>query len=247
VNKLHLLFILAFLLPSTASAFTKEIGKGYCSIRHPIEAISSSRTACESQHVIQRNKGGGNDLNTIWINTTLHDYLDRYKGKDGNQGKPWETERPWAGKLGDNNLNSAYMMGTYANGYHFMIYDHHRGGMPTLIEWDGVSHLTYMVGSVMNFITKEMSYIGFQMDKGSKNKETQYTDAIIGVFIDFIEVVFGLIYGVFGIIIGTIMNPLDTLTNIPGGVLLCIETTIEGIANTISDIISLFTLGHIEL
>ena len=242
MNKLHILFILAFLLPSTASAFTKEIGKGYCSIRHPVEAITTSRkTACESQHVIQKNNGGGNELNTIWINTTLHDYLDRV------EEKPWKKERPWMGKLGDRNLESAYMMGTYANGYHFMIYDHHKGGMPTLIEWDGVSHLTYMVASVMNFITKEMSYIGFQMDKGTANKDTQYIDAIIGVFVDLIEVIFGLIYGVIGIIVGTIMNPLDTLTNIPGGVLLCIETTIEGIANTISDIISLFTLGHIEL
>lgn len=243
MNKLHLLFILAFLLPSTASAFTKEIGKGYCSIRHPVEAITTSRqTACESQHITQKRSGGSNFKNTIWINTTLHDYLDR--GKD----QPWVDERPWGQILfDDGNLEAAYMMGTYANGYHFIVYDHHKNGMPTLIQWDGVSHLTYMIGSVMNFITKEMSYIGFQMDKGSKNRETQYADAIIGVFIDFIEVIFGLVYGVLGIIVGTIMNPIDTLLNIPDGILLCIETTIEGVANTISDIISLFTIGTIEL
>lgn len=225
VNKLHLLFILAFLLPSTASAFTKDIGKGYCSIRHPVEAISSSRTACESQHIIQQQSKGSDSKNTIWINTTLHDYLDRSKDK------PWDKERPW-GDFGDDNLEAAYMMGTYANGYHFVVYDHNRNGMPTLIQWDGMSHLTYMIGSVMNFITKEMSYIGFQMDKGSSNKPTQYVDAIIGVFVDLIEVMFGLAYGLLGIIVGTIMNPLDTLFNIPGGVLLCIETAVEGIANT---------------
>lgn len=241
MNKLFSLLILAVLYSSTASAFTKDIAKGYCSIRHPVEALTTTRsTTCESQHVIQQQDGGSNTANTIWINTTLHDYLDR------SSDRPWETERPWA-NFGDKNLESAYMMGTYANGYHFIVYDHHKGGSLTLLEWDGMSHLTYMVASVMNFITKEMSYIGYQMDKGSKNQDTQYIDAVVGVIIDLIEVIFGLAYGILGIIIGTIMNPLDTLFNIPGGITLSIEAAIEGIANTCSDFISLLTLGFVEL
>ncbi|ABM02174.1 hypothetical protein Ping_0308 [Psychromonas ingrahamii 37] len=138
------------------------------------------------------------------------------------------------------------MMGTYANGYHFIIYDHHGKGDLTLFTWDGVSHLSYMVASVANFVTKEMSYIGYQIDRDGKNQETQYLDAGIGVGIDFIEVLFGIIYGIVGIFVGTILNPMNTLINIPGGVALAIESIIEGVANTGSDVISLVTLRHIE-
>lgn len=43
-------------------------GRSYCSVRHPVEALTSSRTACERQHVLQRQGGGGDKANTIWIN-----------------------------------------------------------------------------------------------------------------------------------------------------------------------------------
>jgi hypothetical protein len=240
MKSMCLFFILAVFLPSTSNALTKYFGKGYCSIRHPVAAFTSNRTTCESQHIIQTQSGGSNNNNTIWISTTLHDYLDR------STDKPWESERPWT-NLGDDNLERAYMMGTYANGYHFITYKHHRDGDLTLFEWDGVSHFVYAVSSVMNFITKEMSYIGYQMDLGSRGRETQYIDAMIGIFINFLEIIFGVIYSILGILVGTIFNPIDTLTNIPGGITLSIETTIEGIANTISDIILIVTLGYVEL
>ncbi|GAA0695227.1 hypothetical protein GCM10009104_23620 [Marinobacterium maritimum] len=202
--------------------------------------FSSTRVTCESQHIVQQQSGGRDGLNTIWINTVEHDYLDR------STDKPWETERPWL-NWGDANLERAYMMGTYANGYHFITYDHHGGGNLTLFTWDGVSHATYMIASVANFITKEMSYIGYQWERGSKNQTTQYFDAIIGILIDFIEVALGIFYGLLGMLVGTILNPIDTLTNIPGGIALSLESIVEGISNTVSDLVSLCTLGSIQL
>lgn len=236
------LFIMVFLIliSNSASAFTKDIGKGYCTVRHPVEALTSNRTTCESQHVIQQQSGGGNKDNTIWINTTEHDYLDR------SSDAPWAQERPWV-SWGDENLERAYMMGTYATGYHFILYDHHGAGSMSLLTWDGMSHATYLVASIANFITKEMTYIGYQMDKGAKGQSTQYIDAIIGIIIDLFEVGLGIAYGIAGIIVGTVLNPIDTLMNIPGGVALSIEAIVEGVANTVSDIISLFTLGTVEL
>ena len=238
----YFMFFVFCVLSSSASAniIPKVFGKGYCALRHPIESLSSDRVSCESQHIVQQQSGGGDENNTIWINTTLHDYLDR------SQDKPWEKERPWL-NFGDDNLERAYMMGTYANGYHFITYGHHGNGQLTLFTWDGMSHLTYMVSSVFNFITKEMSYVGYQIDRQHKHQVTQYVDAVIGVFIDIFEVSFGVMYGLLGIFIGTICNPIDTLTNIPGGIALCIETMFEGVINTGSDIISLFTLGTVEL
>jgi hypothetical protein len=199
-------------------------------------------TACESQHVIQTNSGGSDKDNTIWINTVEHKYLD------SSGDKPWQKERPWA-NWGDENLERAYMMGVYANGYHFIIYDHHKNGLPTLITWDGMSHLTYVVGSVFNFITKELSYLGYQWERfmDDKPKSTFFIDAAIGVFIDLVETAVGVVYGVVGIVVETIFNPIDTLFNIPGGIALSLEAIVEGIANTGSDIISLFTLGYVQL
>lgn len=232
--------LFSLLLSSQANAFNKSIGKGYCALRHPTESLTSDRVSCESQHIVQQQHGGLDDKNTIWINTTHHDYLDR------SVDKPWEKERPWL-NFGDSNLERAYMMGTYANGYHFFTYDHHGDGALTLFTWDGMSHATYVVSSIANFITKEMSYIGYQMDRGGKGQKTQYIDAVIGIFIDLIEVIFGVFYGLLGIIVGTIFNPIDTITNIPGALTLSVESIVEGVANTGSDIVSLFTLGFVEL
>ena len=112
-------------------------GKAYCSLRHPVEALTTTRTACEQQHVLQ-NQGPYNDKdkdnnkkNAIWINTVEHDYADR------SSNRPWEvSEKGMWGEWGDDNLKRAYKMGVYANGYHFMVYDYPSGpAHMTLVEW----------------------------------------------------------------------------------------------------------------
>jgi hypothetical protein len=188
--RLYRLIALSFVLLITsgsANAFTKFLGKTYCSIRHPVAMLTSDNkkgttSTCESQHIIQRQSGGIDKDNTIWISTAEHDYLDRY-GKD----RPWAKERPWF-NWGDDNAERAYMMGTYSRGFHFIVYDHKRKGLPTLVTWDGASHFIYLVSSVSNFITKEMTYIGYQREEGGFNRETQYIDAVIGIGIDLVEV-----------------------------------------------------------
>lgn len=233
--------LLAALLSSPANAMTKEIGKGYCSLRHPVESLTTNRkTACESQHVIQRQSGGGNIENTIWISATEHDYLDR------SSDSPWATERPWF-NFGDNNLESAYMQGVYARGFHFITYDHHGNGVPTLWAWDGASHLTYGVAATFNVITKELSYLGYQIERMMKGQTTQFTDALVGVVFNIIELFCGIAYSILGLIVGTIFNPIDTILNIPGAVLLSIEAIAEGVANTVSDFIAIVTLGFVSL
>lgn len=231
-----------FFLTFTTQAFTTEIGKGYCTLTHPVSFTTTNRkTTCESQHIVQQQSGGADTRNTIWISTLEHDYLDRSKDK------PWAKERPWTGALVDSNAEKAYMMGTYAKGFHYMVYNHHGSAMPTLIEWDGISHAIYGIGSIANILTKHMSYIGYQIERFNAGQETQFIDAFIRIIIDTVEIYLGFFYSVIGVIVGTILNPLDTLINIPGGILMACETIIEGIANTLSDIISLVTLGFIEL
>ena len=218
----------------------KELGDLYCQVRHPVEAMTSSLSStCEQQHVIQRQEGGGNYDNIIWINTTEHDYADRSKDK------------PWAKAIGglwcdcgDDNLKRAYKMGVYANGYHFMVYDYYKKeGQMTLFEWDGASHVTYMVASTFNFITKELSYLGYQFRAG----DSQWVDAVLGVAIDIGELYVGFGYGIIGIVVGTIFNPCDTLTNLLGMVVLSVESIAVGLWNTVADLLSLITLGWAQV
>ena len=236
------IFAVVVLLSDWTDLLGETVGRGYCEIRHPVESLYPVRNrGCESQHVVQLQEGGTDRHNTIWINAVLHAYLDLSKDR------PWERERPWAGTFADENAERAYMIGVYANGFHFAVYDHHGNGHATLTEWDGVSHLIYGVSSVFNFVTKEMTYLGYQIERANEGKKTQWIDAVLGVCVDLIEVLIGLGYCAVGVVIGSIFNPVDTIINVPGGILLILEAIVEGIANTISDVVSLVSLGWVEL
>ncbi|EPL5956092.1 hypothetical protein OZ408_002465 [Pseudomonas aeruginosa] len=195
-------------MPSTALAFTKSVGKGYCLIRHPVEALTSDRSACESQHVIQQQRDGEHQRNTIWISTTHHTYLDR------SSCKPWEYERPAFAWLADLNMERAYMTGVWAQGYHFFIYDHHGDGQLTLFEWDGATHLLYLISTISNYPQKQVNQIAYQIERYRKGQTTQMIDTAIAIPIDLAEVAIGVFYSVAGMVIGTVLNPIDTLRNI---------------------------------
>lgn len=232
------LFLLLILMASkNIFAFNKYIGYGYCATRHPIESVLSKRASCESQHVIQQQSGGDDNTNTIWINTTQHTYLDR------SVCKPWENERPSFTFLSDANIERAYMMGTWALGYHYFMYDHHGEGRATLTLWDGSTHLIYIVSSVINFPQKEINYIAYQIERFKKNQETQIADAALGVFLDLIELSIGVAYSATGVIIGTILNPLDTMRNIPSLITLLLGTFTNSIWHFFKGLVALFTLG----
>lgn len=248
---------------SAHAAVLHSIGEAYCLARHPLEwgFGHQNRKSCEQQHVIQRQMGGGDEFNVIWINTREHDYVDRSKSARWDDARNDRIITPhW---LYDGHLKQAYKMGTYANGYHFFIHNYHGTGGSitspksssiTLFRWDGVSHLTYLVAGWANFITKEMSYLGYLFRTLFNSKAEDYklhnrlallVDGCLSLFFDMIEMQIGTLYGIIGILIGTVFNPIDTVTNIPGGVLLIVETILTGVFNTIGDVIALCTLGLI--
>lgn len=234
-----LLCIFYTITPTPAFAFNKNFGKGYCTLRHPVEAISTDRAACESQHIIQQQSGGTNQENTIWINTTLHSYLDR------SSCKPWEKQRPALKLWGDAHIEQAYMMGVWANGYHFFVYNHHSVGTMTLFKWDGATHLLYLISNIINMPQKEINNFAYQIERYQKNQTTQFIDAVVGVLFDLGEVAIGSIYSVVGIIIGTILNPWDTLKNIPPLVTLGIGSVFNAVWLFLKGLAALFTLGAV--
>lgn len=246
IRAFAIMLAFAVLFPTAAPA--QNLAEGYCIVRHPLEAVLvSQRSTCEQQHIIQQQRGGADDGNVVWINTTEHHYSDR------SRSRPWEKSRPWIpGFLYGDNLEQAYMLGTYANGYHFVISGYNRGSSLTLFAWDGVSHTTYLVAGWANLVTKELSYMGYLIRRLYTEGETfadivRIMDGLVGIAIDIVEMSVGTIYGVLGIVIGSIVNPLDTLSNIPGGALLIAESVLTAIWNTLANFLSLFTLGYIDV
>ena len=102
-----------------------------------------------------------------------------------------------------------------------------------------------MVGSAANFLTKELSYIGYQWHQAGDR--SQYLDAILGVFIDLGEVAVRLGYGAIGVVVGTFFNPLDTVGNLAGMFVYSAEAIVVGVWNTLADILSMLTLGWAQV
>ena len=215
-----------------------HVSETWCKIRHPVEALTSSpRSTCEEQHIIQKNAGGGDTENIILINTTEHDYLDR------SGSKPWEKNRPWLIFWGNENLESAFMMGMYANGYHYQVRDYEkRNTATTLLKWDGASHAVYVSSSVFNFVAKALSYTAYQ----SRKNPLLLIDALIGIPIDFAELAIGIVYGTVGMIVGTLFNPLTTIKNLIPAIALIVESAFKGIINTFLGALSLVTWNSVS-
>ncbi len=216
------------LVGSSAAAFSGAWGQHYCELRHPVESLTTARPAsCEEQHIIQQQSGGGDEKNVIWINTILHDYLDRSR------------ERPWQGgpslsTFSTQKLQSAYMIGTYANGYHFSVYDYHGSGAWTLFEWDGASHAVYLVAALVNLPAKELTYVAYMVrHKMLRDKEAQLSDAVIGIVVDLLETSVGVAYSTVGLFTGTIAHPIDTIRNIIPAVPLLISTVVVAVKRTL--------------
>ena len=135
------------------------------------------------------------------------------------------------------------MMGMYANGYHYQVYDYNGSNTATmLLKWDGASHAVYLVASLFNFAAKSLSYIGYQF----KKKNPMYIDAVIGVPIDLVEISIGLGYSLVGMIVGTIWNPIDTVVNLIPAVTLIVESVVKGAVNTFLGLVSVVTLGAVS-
>ena len=219
------------------------VGEAYCNVRHPVEAITSEGKTCVAQSIDQRTSTaeliGGRRTNLIWINALERDYHGGSNARLPSKDKPWQEDSDW----GNGHLQQAYKMGVYANGYHFVVYDNLGEGRMTLYEWDGASHLTYIVASLFNFVTKEMSYLGYQHLEA---RNPQWTDAVLGVAVDLAELYVGVGHGILGIAVGTVVNPKDTLRNVPGAIILIVKAIAVGLWNTVADILSLVSLGSVQ-
>jgi len=247
--------LLFFLLGSTAAQAISEVknpdfffqaGKLYCQYSHPVEWWKKSNykkensrarrtSTCEKQHVIQQQYGGSNELNTVWWPASHHNRTDNWRER------PWQSKKPFwldAGFTGDSSdaLYSAYMMGTWGISYSAFISDYNGKNSAFIpLKFDGVSNALYYIAWVINIPQKFIHQIAYILDG---DDYVLFYDLIIQVFVTLLEVVLGLWVSVFGVVVGTILNPIDTLAAIPGGIFLFFDTILTAIWNIITGILA---------
>ena len=137
------------------------------------------------------------------------------------------------------------MIGTWANGYHFFLYDHHGEGDLTLNDWDGATHLFYAYAAIVNLPQKEVGYFAYQVQRMRAGQPTQFIDATFGLVIDVVEVAAGTVYSLVALVIGALLNPWDTITNVLALVVLVLATTWEAICMLVVNAAALFTGGSV--
>lgn len=232
----------AFLLSSNVEAATwsYEAGKIYCGLSHPAELISPvRRSTCEQQHVIQQQSGGSNAENVVWWSASSHVRTDVW------DSRPWENNRPWFvfGLTGDarQNLEKAYMMGTFGSTWSLFQHTYRGSGDSSLIlaEFDGVSNLLYGISWFANLPQKYLNKVSYISDRGYWHL---LLDMVLAVFVLGLEGVLAIFTTLLGAVVGTVMNPVDTLAAIPGGLWLLVETTVAAIANYVTGVFHFFSL-----
>lgn len=223
--------ILLFIAPAANAAdFSYKAGKIYCNIVNPMESIKPFRlSTCEEQHVIQQQSGGTNIDNIVWWSASEHVRTDLWSDK------PWANNRPWfvLGFTGDNkdNLEKAYMLGTYGVSYSLFLHPYKGAGESSLIaaKFDGASNILYAWSFIINQPQKQINQLAYIVDK---KHWRLLIDWVIGLAVAFIEVIVSILVGMLGAIIGTVFNPLDTLFAIPGAIILGVETIIPAFGQT---------------
>ncbi|MCX4196524.1 hypothetical protein OMR07_13855 [Methylobacterium organophilum] len=145
--------------------------------------------------------------------------------------------------LADLNMERAYMTGVWAQGYHFFIYDHHGDGQLTLTEWDGATHLLYLISTIANYPQKQVNQIAYQIERYRKGQTTQIIDTAIAIPIDLAEVAIGVFYSIAGMVIGTVLNPIDTLRNIVSLITLGAGSLFNAVWLLLKGAVAVATLG----
>ncbi|MEQ5802914.1 hypothetical protein [Halomonas sp. H10-9-1] len=224
-----------------AAPFSYQAGKLYCGFTHPAELVSPiRRSTCEEQHVIQQQSGGVDEANVVWWSASSHVRTDLWSGQ------PWQNNRPWVvfGFTGEakQNLEKAYMLGTFGKSWSLFQHSYQGRGESSLVlaEFDGMSNALYMYSWFVNLPQKYLNQVAYISDRGYWHL---LVDMVIAIVVLGAEGILAIASSFLGMVVGTVLNPIDTVSAIPGGIWLAVEATIAAVAHYVTGIISLATSG----
>lgn len=231
------------------------LSKGYCVITHPVEWWGTVQKAdenpdirrnatCEKQHIIQQQSSysyldNKDKANTVFWAESYHSRTDRWNDK------PWENKHPFWSNAGftkdaSRGLYEAYMLGTWGLSYSIFKHDYN-GADSTLIIFDndGISNVLYSFSYIINLPQKYINQWVYILDK---ERYSLSIDLVLAIPILIFEIVLAMVMGGIGFITGLILNPIDTIMAIPGGIVYAIDTSITAVWNTVLGLFRLVTV-----
>ena len=183
----------------------------------------------------------------------------------------WVTKRPsiWFRNKQDqvDELTSAYMMGSY--GLKWTLFLHNYGGKKKYVyqenkqdsgriitcsfnsevcdpvssrlvatKFNGVSNALYGYSWFINIPQKVVNGLAYTINK---RQFTYFIDWFFSLFVLAIEAFIAILMTVIGVVLGTILHPINTIMAIPAGIELAIDTSITAFTQLIAGIWRLVT------
>ena len=239
VFKLIFFYGLILFTLETQAGVVKYAGEMYCKLSHPIEWIYPIRhnNTCEEQHIIQRQYNGSDLGNISIIPASSHIATDTWGGSGvWGQGKVaaekcMDEDPPGTTEDAEEALCQAYQLGRYQLEYAFLLYDYRKDEWDTtLLSWDGVSHLVYVISYWFNAPAKYIRKLSYLIDKSHYHL---ILDHAVQLPIIIIEGSIGILYNGIGIAVGTILHPVDTVNALIGGAWLIVKSIFLGILDMV--------------
>jgi len=256
-NIKKILLICLFLVSSlNASNFIGASSVILTVITHPMEVFDPTIVKngkgqfVEEQHIIQKHHGGKDKKNISPIPASSHSVTDRWNGLGvWGQGKVWDnniSEDGWGlNDNSENNLAQAYKLGRWQLEPTFFLYDYKTGNWTsTLFEWDGMSHLVYMIDWIINTPSKYLRKTAYLISPNKAEKDKHYykllIDQALQIPVLVIEGVCMIVYNTIGIVTGTIFHPIDTIASVIGGIWFIIKGIFGGLIDFFLTLFLLF-------
>jgi hypothetical protein len=173
--------------------------------------------------------------NVVWFPQSFHTRTDTWGDR------PWITDPPFwvnAGFTDESSVDlyQAYMLGTWGITYSFFKYDYNTSNpeavksyfIPT--SFDGVSNFVYGYSWLVNTPQKfmnQLAYVISPKSTESSKKKFWYLlgDLVVQVLVTSLEAGFALMATMFGVVVGTVLHPVNTVAAIPGGIVDLIDAT----------------------
>lgn len=132
------------------------------------------------------------------------------------------------------------MLGTWGLSYSIFKHDYN-GADSTLIIFDndGISNVLYSFSYIINLPQKYINQWVYILDK---ERYSLSIDLVLAIPILIFEIVLAMVMGGIGFITGLILNPIDTIMAIPGGIVYAIDTSITAVWNTVLGLFRLVTV-----
>lgn len=212
----------------------QEISRRACEVLHPVETLETPDgvQVCERQHLVRQAgdtcKADSNECDalTAYWSKSDHDYTDRQ-----GESSPYAQDDPWFLSFTDDNrfnMEAAYKAGTYGLDWTVLLVNYNSKSTVAFapMKFDGVSNLVYGISWLINVPQKFLHQVLYVIQI---REPILLIDLLIGLVLLPLQIGLGVAATAAGLVGGSVLNPVDTILAIPGGIMLLVQTVIQAV------------------